>query len=73
MAQAKYRMVIEWSEEDLCFVVSLPEFEAVMQPVTDGQTYEEAAKHGQEALESLIDFYQVEGLTLPAPQTLQVV
>lgn len=72
MTQAKYRTVIEWSDEDQCFVVSLPAFEAVMQPVTDGQTYEEAAKHGQEALESLIEFYQAEGLTLPVPQTLQV-
>ena len=52
MNQTKYCMVIAWSEEDQCFVVSLPEFECVMQPVTDGQTYEEAAKHGQEAIES---------------------
>lgn len=61
MDRAKYSMVIEWSEEDQCYVVSLPEFTQAMQPVTDGQTYEEAAKHGQEALESLIEFYQIEG------------
>jgi len=43
-----------------------------MQPVTDGQSYEEASKRGQEALASLIDFYEAEGWPLPQPQTLQV-
>ena len=71
MDRAKYSMVIEWSEEDQCYVVSLPEFTQAMQPVTDGHTYEEAAKRGQEALESLIDFYQVEGWSLPQPKMLQ--
>ncbi|ABW31640.1 type II toxin-antitoxin system HicB family antitoxin [Acaryochloris marina] len=73
MTQTKYRMVIEWSEEDQCYVVSLPEFDRVMQPITDGQTYEEAAKHGQEAIESLMEFYEAEGWTLPAPQMMQMV
>lgn len=71
MDRAKYSMVIEWSEEDQCYVVSLPEFTQAMQPVTDGYTYEEAAKRGQEALESLIDFYQAEGWPLPQPKMLQ--
>ncbi|PZD70475.1 hypothetical protein C1752_12046 [Acaryochloris thomasi RCC1774] len=71
MTQTKYRMVIEWSDEDACFVVSLPDFERVTQPVTDGATYEEAARQGQEAIESLMDFYVEEGWVLPVPQTLQ--
>ncbi len=37
-----YSIMIQWSEEDQCFVVFLPEFEDVMQPVTHGETYEEA-------------------------------
>ena len=73
MMQTKYRMVIEWSDEDQCFVVSLPEFEQVLQPVTDGRSYEEAARHGQEALDSLIHLYAQEEWPLPQPQTLQVV
>ncbi|PZD70822.1 hypothetical protein C1752_08964 [Acaryochloris thomasi RCC1774] len=72
MTQTKYRMIIEWSDEDSCFVVSLPDFERVTQPVTDGTTYEAAARQGQEAIESLVDFYEAEGWTLPVPQTLQV-
>ncbi len=54
-----YSLIIEWSEEDRLFVVSLPEFTDVMQPCTHGHTYEEAAKHGQELLETLIELYQV--------------
>jgi antitoxin HicB len=71
MTQTKYRMVIEWSDDDHCFVVSLPEFDKVLQPVTDGPTYEAAARQGQDALDSLIEFYAQEGWTLPEPQTLQ--
>jgi antitoxin HicB len=72
MDRAKYSMRIEWSEEDQCYVVSLPEFTRAMQPVTDGRSYEEAARRGQDALASLIDFYEAEGWPLPQPQTLQV-
>jgi len=35
----KYSMKIEWSEEDNCYVVFLPEFTKAMQPVSDGKTY----------------------------------
>jgi len=72
MDKVKYSMRIEWSDEDQCYVVSLPEFTHAMQPVTDGHSYEEAAKRGQEALASMINFYQAEGWSLPQPQTLQV-
>ena len=51
----KYSITIQWSEEDNCFVVFLPEFEYVMQPVTHGDTYEEALKNAQEVLELLIE------------------
>lgn len=54
-------MLIQWSEEEQCFVVTLPKFTDVMQPITHGHTYEEAAKHGQELLETLIGIYQEDG------------
>ena len=41
-----------------------------MQPCTHGHTYEEAAKHGQELLETLIELYQEDGKPLPEPKTL---
>lgn len=50
----KYTIVIQWSDEDDCFVVFLPEFEDVMQPVTHGETYEEAFQNAQDVLELLV-------------------
>jgi antitoxin HicB len=67
----KYSMKIEWSEVDNCYVVFLPEFTRAMQPVSDGNSYIEAAEKGQEALESIVAFYQAEGWSLPQPKTLQ--
>jgi len=58
-------MKIKWSEEDECFVVFLPEFQDIMQPVTHGETYEEAIKNAQEVQELLIKSYANEGKKLP--------
>jgi len=57
----KYRMKIEWSEEDHCYVVFLPEFTKAMQPVSDGKTHLEAAQNGDDALESLVAAYLAQG------------
>lgn len=66
----KYTILIQWSEEDQCYVVLLPEFTNVMQPCTHGETYEEALKNAQEVLEMLIESYLADGEVLPEPQTL---
>ena len=66
----KYTIVIQWSDEDRCFVVLLPEFQDVMQPLTNGDTYEEAVKNAQEVLELMIEIYLEEGKPLPEPKTL---
>ncbi|WP_442941168.1 type II toxin-antitoxin system HicB family antitoxin [Nostoc sp.] len=47
-------MVIQWPDEDNCYLVHLPEF-PWQQFHTHGKIYEEAAKHGQEVIESLIE------------------
>jgi antitoxin HicB len=66
---SQYSMVIQWSEEDQCYVVFLPDFQGfVNQPCTDGQTYAEAASQGQEVLETLIELFQAEGKSLPQPK-----
>ena len=62
-----YSMVIRWSDEDQAYVVLLPEFVDVSQPCTHGDTYEEAARHGREVVELLIEDYQARGKTLPEP------
>ena len=66
----KYTIVIQWSDEDRCFVVLLPEFQDVMQPLTNGDTYEEALKNAQEVLELMIEIDLEEGKQLPEPKTL---
>jgi antitoxin HicB len=59
-------MVIEWSDEDECFLVALPDFPGQYWR-THGSTYEEAVANGKEALESLIDAYRADGKLLPEP------
>lgn len=41
----KYTIIVQWSDEDQCYVISLPEFENLLQPCTHGDTYEEAIKN----------------------------
>ncbi|GAX37683.1 type II toxin-antitoxin system HicB family antitoxin [Nodularia sp. NIES-3585] len=67
----KYTIIIQWSEEDQCYVVWLPEFTNVMQPCTHGDTYEEACKNAQEVLEMLIETALENGESLPEPKTLE--
>lgn len=66
----KYTIIIQWSEEDKCYVVLLPDFTNVMQPCTHGETYEEALKNAQEVLEMLIESCLEDGETLPEAQVL---
>ena len=55
-------MVIVWSDEDECYLVHLPDFPE-QQFRTHGETYEEAARNGQEVLELLLEDAQ----PLPKP------
>jgi antitoxin HicB len=72
MKQLNYSILIQWSEEDQRYVVTLPEFaDRVMQPCNDGLSYEEALRNGQDTLENLIEFYEQEKWELPKPRTLQ--
>lgn len=64
----KYTIVIQWSDEDKCYIVFLPEFEDVMQPCTHGDTYEEALKNAKEVIEMLIETILEEGKSLPQPK-----
>jgi len=63
-----YSLVIQWSDDDEAFIVTLPEFDGCR---THGATYEDAVKSGRELLEALMEAYQAEGRPLPVPATLQ--
>ena len=65
-----YSMVIQWSDEDQAFLVTLPEWaDRVLGPVTHGNTYEEAVQRGREALEALITSARTHNEPLPLPRT----
>ena len=66
MDKFKYQMIIQWSNEDSCFLVALPDFPGQYWR-THGDTYEEAVVNGKEAIESLIISYEADGEPLPQP------
>ncbi len=66
---SRYSMVIEWSEADQAFLVTLPEWaDRVNTPTTHGDTYEEAVRNGNEVLELLIESTLEDGDPLPQPK-----
>ncbi len=62
-----YSILIQWSDEDQCYIVSLPEFGKYAH--THGDTYEEALKNAQEVLEMLIEDSEI----LPEPNTYRAI
>ena len=70
MNSLKYKIVIQWSDEDNCFLVSLPDFKDEQQWVTHGETYEEALQNAVEVMDMLVEIYQEKGKILPVAETL---
>jgi len=60
-----YTIMIQWSEEDQCYVVSLPEWGNHCH--THGDTYEEALQNAREVLELLTESALEHGKPLPDP------
>jgi predicted RNase H-like HicB family nuclease len=65
----KYSILIQWSEVDQVYVVTLPEWGSHAH--THGETYEEALMNAQEVLDDLIYGYTSIGKPLPTPRMLQ--
>lgn len=71
MMKTNYSMLIQWSEIDQIFVVTIPEFIGrVMMPCTEGNTYEEAAQSGLEVIETFLEIWEEEGKPIPEPRGL---
>jgi predicted RNase H-like HicB family nuclease len=66
----QYTIVIQWSDEDQKYLVSLPEFGPYAH--THGNSYEEACKNAQEVLELLIEDYQARNKPLPKPNNVKI-
>ena len=70
---SQYSMLIQWSEEDRLFLVTIPEFsDRVIMPCTHGETREEAIHHGEEVIEMYLEAWEVEKEPIPQPSTLKI-
>jgi predicted RNase H-like HicB family nuclease len=69
----RYSMIIQWSNEDRLFLVTIPEFaDRVIMPCTHGKTREEAIRQGEEVIEMYLAAWATEGESIPEPSTLQI-
>lgn len=69
----QYSMIIQWSDEDRLFLVTIPEFsDRVLMPCTHGKTREAAIRNGEEVIEMYLEAWQEEGEVLPEPKTFQI-
>ena len=64
MDNLKYQIIINWSEEDQCYVVKVPELDGCM---THGDSYEEASQMAKEAIELYIESLKGRNLPIPVP------
>ena len=48
----QYTMIISWSEEDNCYLVTVPDLPGCM---ADGKTYDEAVKNAQVVINEWIE------------------
>ncbi len=63
-----YSMVVQWSDDDQAYLVSLPEWEGrIFNPITHGQDYEDAIKQAHEALAALVASARKRNEMLPDP------
>jgi predicted RNase H-like HicB family nuclease len=70
---SRYSMILQWSDEDELFLVTIPEFsDRVVMPCTHGKTREEAINSGEEVIEMYLEAWETEGEIIPEPSTLQV-
>jgi predicted RNase H-like HicB family nuclease len=70
---SRYSMILQWSDEDELFLVTIPEFsDRVVMPCTHGKTREEAICRGEEVIEMYLEAWKAENEPIPEPYTLQI-
>jgi len=60
----KYPMIVTWSEDDKCYIVSVPDLPGCM---ADGDTPEDAVKNVQTVIAEWIDTVKELGRDIPLP------
>ena len=66
----RYSMIIQWSDEDQAYVVTVPELSGCR---THGDTYEQAVQQGQDAIESWIMVAKELDRPIPPPSVYAAV
>lgn len=61
----KYQMIVSWSNEDECYIVTIPELKGAM---ADGKTPEEAISNAQIIIDEWIEVAKEEGREIPMPK-----
>ena len=61
---AKYSMIVSWSEDDDCYIVSVPDLPGCM---ADGETPQKAVENAQAIIEEWIETAQMLGREIPQP------
>jgi predicted RNase H-like HicB family nuclease len=69
-AASRYRLEIEWSDEDEAFLVTLPELEGIR---SHAPTPAEAAERGVELAAEYLDAMRTLGRPVPAPRVPAIV
>ncbi|MCD7863638.1 MAG: type II toxin-antitoxin system HicB family antitoxin [Lachnospiraceae bacterium] len=60
----KYSMIVSWSEEDNCYIVSVPDLPGCM---SDGKTPQEAVENVQAIIADWIETAHMLGREIPEP------
>ena len=61
----RYEVIIFWSDEDQAFLAEVPELAGCM---ADGQTYQEALKNAEVAIDEWIETAKELGRPIPEPK-----
>ncbi len=61
---AKYSMIVSWSSDDNCYLVSVPDLPGCM---ADGETPQKAVENAQVIIQEWIETAQMLGREIPEP------
>lgn len=64
MSRYKYKIVVNWSDEDDCYIANVPELQGCK---THGGTLEETMKNIQEVIEMFLEVLKEDGKPIPEP------
>lgn len=61
---SRYSMVVSWSDDDNCYIVSVPDLPGCM---ADGETPQKAVENAQVMIQEWIETAQMLGRKIPEP------